>query len=129
MGAMDLATAKAMVENYTVTRRMLIDNTYGINDTKAIWFSMDQVNAFVASLTPDNSGVRIYLGVYDAADPTYPNQTTVIAIGTTLDASGNNVDPIGQSTAQMLKIAPAGGGGGSDPFNHGYLCPPNTDCN
>ena len=122
MGALDLTTANQMVTNYTNTRRTLINTTYNINDTKAIWFSLAQVNAFMATLTPDITGVRIYLAAYDTTDPTYPNQTTVIAIGTVADGAGGNVDPIGQN-AQTL---PADGS--QDPSNHGSLCPPAVNC-
>jgi len=122
MGALDLTTANQMVTNYTNTRRTLINNTYNINDTKAIWFSIAQVKDYLATLTPDITGVRIYLAAYGDTDPTYPNQTTVIAIGTVAGASGGNVDPISQNAT----VLPAGGG--QDPGNHGSLCPPATDC-
>jgi hypothetical protein len=128
MATLDLQTAQKMVEQYTVTRRTLINQTYGINDTKNIWFSLADVNAFIAGLTPDTSGVRIYLAAYADDDPTYPNQTTIIAIGTTTDASGANVDPMQlPANPTMLKVA-ADGGGGNDPANHGTLCPPQTNC-
>ena len=123
MGTIDLQTAKTMVKKYTDTRRTLINQTYAIKDTRAIWFSKEEVQAFAAGLTDDTTGVRIYLAAYDASEPTYPNQTTIIAIPTIKDASGNDSDPVGNNIA-----GPLDGGGGQSPMNHGTLCPPNTNC-
>jgi hypothetical protein len=116
MGKIDLAVAKEMVNNYAETRKRLIDQAYGIDDTKSIWFSIEEVQNFVKSLSPDTSGVRIYLGVYNDDDPKTPDHTTVIAIETVRDATGVDVDSIGQ---QKLTE-----GGGSDPYNSGKICPP-----
>lgn len=123
MATMAITTAQVMVDNYTKTRRDLIDETYGINDTKAIWFSIDQVNNFMASLTPDISGVRFYLGVYGPDDARYPNQTTIIAIGTKKDENGKDIDPL-----FTLGHGHWGGGDDPSPYNHGALCPPATSC-
>ena len=120
MGVISLETAKKMVELYKETRRKLIDETYQITDTKAIWFSAAELKTFVDGLTPDITGVRFYLAVNEP-DAVLPNQTTVIMIGT-VNENGKNVDPIGKKGLGGI------GGGGQDPFNHGELCPPGADC-
>jgi hypothetical protein len=124
MGVIDLQEAKDMVKKYAETRRALIDKTYHIRDTKAIWFSVDEMKAFVDGLTPDVTGVRFYLAVNEPDNILYPDQTTIILIGTVDDGTGKNVDPIGQPSGPPG----SGGGVGQIPFNHGSLCPPGTDC-
>lgn len=116
MGTIDPAVAKEMVKKYADTRKKLIDETYEINDTVSVWFSADDVQKFVASLSPDASGVRIYLGVYNDDYPYTPDQTCIIAIQTTKDSFGNNVDML-----QQEKLIAEGGG---NPYNQGKLCPP-----
>jgi hypothetical protein len=116
MGTIDPAVAKEMVKKYAETRKKLIDQTYGIDDTISIWFSVDEIKKFVASLSPDASGARIYLGVYSDAYPYTPDQTCIIAIQTTKDSSGNDVDSL-----QQEKLAAEGGG---NPYNQGKVCPP-----
>jgi hypothetical protein len=119
MGKIDHAVAKQMVNNYAETRKKLIDQTHGINDTQSIWFSVDEVKQFVADLSAGATGVRIYLGAYDNDYPSTPNQTCIIAIETLKDASsGKHVDSMQQA------VAPLDGGGGGGPANNGKVCPP-----
>jgi hypothetical protein len=120
MATIDLDIAKNMVKKYAETRRALIDETYHIRDTKAIWYSADELRSFVDSLSPEITGVRFYLAVNEA-DMDFPDQTTIILIGT-IDENGKNVDPIGK------QHGPPKTGLGQDPFNHGDLCPPGKDC-
>jgi len=118
MAKIDLNDAKAMVQHYVDTKLVLIDGTYKMNDTKSIWFSIEQVKAFMDTLTPDTTGVRIYLAAYGDKDA-YPNQTTVVAIGTKLDpATSRDVDSISHDVQSLT------GDGGTDPYNTGKLCPP-----
>lgn len=117
MATMDPGVALQMMENYSVTRKQLIDKAYGINDTVSVWFSIDEVNSFMQSLSADVTGVRIYLAAYDKSAPSTPNQTTIIAIGTTKGDTGSNVDVL------------SGGGkaaadGDNPPYNNAKLCPP-----
>jgi len=114
MGTIDPAVAKEMVKKYADTRKKLIDQTYGIDDTISIWFTVDEVKKFAASLTTDANGVRIYLGVYGDDYPYTPVQTCIIAIQTTQD----DMDPL-----QQGKLGTEDGG--KDPYNQGKLCPPN----
>jgi hypothetical protein len=114
MGTINPAVAKDMVKKYAETRKKLIDQTYGIDDTVSIWFSIDEVKKFVDGLSPDASGVKIYLATYKDAYPETPDQTCIIAIQTIKDASGKDVDSLQQENLT----------GGGDPFNNGKLCPP-----
>ena len=116
MGKIDLTVAKEMVNNYAETRKRLIDQAYGIDDTKSIWFSIEEVQNFVKSLSPDATGVRIYLGVYNDDDPKTPDHTTIVAIETGADSTGKDADQIGTSGLTL--------GVGGDPFNNGKICPP-----
>ena len=121
MGVITLEAAREMVKLYAKTRRKLIDETYHIKDTKAIWFSTADLKTFVESLTPDITGVRFYLAVNESTS-ILPDQTTIVLIGT-IDVDGKNVDPIGNPGTGNT-----GTGSGQDPFNHGDLCPPGQDC-
>lgn len=123
MATMDLQTAQDMVDHYVATRKTLIDDTYGINDTIGVWFSKAQLQNFVDSLSDDATGVRIYLAAYEDDQAVYPDQTTIIAIETVGDQLGNHIDRIGQARRGLGYT-----GAGSDPYNHGVLCPPNNDC-
>ena len=119
MAQIDPTVAKQMVANYAKTRKTLIDQTYKMNDTESIWFSIDQFKQFAASLSAGASGVRIYLAVYNPDYPTTPDQTCVIAIETIKDqVSGKDVDSMQQAAA------PGPGGGGGGPANAGKVCPP-----
>jgi len=120
MATIDIPTAREMVELYTEERRTIIDAIFKIRDTRAIWFSKEELEEFVAGLTPDITGVRFYLAV-NKEDAVCPGQTTIILIGT-VDKDGKNVDPVGDKGLQCTE------GGGQDPFNHGNLCPPGHDC-
>jgi len=125
MGKIDLTVAKEMVNNYAETRKKLIDNAYGINDTQSIWFTVDEVKQFVANLSPQASGVRIYLGVYNGDYAYTPDQTCVIAIETTKDSSsGKDLDPIQQDSGETAQKRALDSGGSPAPFNQGKICPP-----
>ncbi|MEO6849314.1 MAG: hypothetical protein ABI203_07445 [Mucilaginibacter sp.] len=116
MGKIDPAVAVQMIGNYAEKRKKLIDGAYGMNDTKSIWFTIDEVKQFVSGLSANASGVRIYLGVYNADYPSTPNQTCIIAIQTTKDPiTGADKDPLQQD---------AGPYGDPPPVNQGRPCPP-----
>ena len=114
MGKIDLQLAREMVSNYATTRKGLIDQTYEIDDTASIWFSIDDVKSFVADLPGNTTGVRIYLGAYGTSYPTTPNQTSIVAVGT-LDNLGSDVDIVAWPLDEV--IAPS-------PYNTGKMCPP-----
>lgn len=150
MATLDLKTAQEMVDHYAITRKKLIDSTYGINDTLGIWYSVAQLKNFVASLSDDATGVRLYLAAYADDSNLYPDQTTIVAIETVGDQLGRNIDKLGSYLRRGNDGEGDGGhdgghggghgghgghggghggyGGGGDPYNHGILCPPNTDC-
>lgn len=113
MGKIDIMLAKQMVNNYADKRKRLIDQTYGINDTTSIWFSKDELDAFVAALPDSTTGIRIYLGVCNDDYLSTPDQTTIIAIGTFYNPVGD-VDLIGGYEADDAPVA----------YNTGKLCPP-----
>lgn len=117
----DIPTAKQMTALHE-DRRQHINSTLGINDTKAMFFPIESVRAFMDQLPAHASGVRIYLGVYPHDHPKYANQTTIVAIGTVDDGTGKHID-------NMQGIAsPHAGGGGGNPANHSDLCPPDNGC-
>ena len=121
MAPLDPSAAKEMIAKYAATRKRLIDETYGINDTRSIWFSIEQLKNFVNGLDDNASGIRIYLGAYSNAAAVYTDQTTIVAIQTVDVGNGRHVD--------TLQDPHCGGpGNGSDPYNHGLLCPPDTGC-
>ena len=115
MVPLELSVAKEMVARYGATRKTLIDETYGINDTKSVWVSLDKLKEFINQLPESATGVRIYLAAYDHTEPVYPDQTTAIFIGT-VEKGGRDTDAM-ESTA-LFDL------GGLDPFNRARACPP-----
>jgi len=119
MALIEVSEAKEMVARYQATRKTLIDKTFGINDTRSIWFSIDGIRDFIDNLPEYVSGVRIYLATYAQDSEHYPNQTTVVFIGT-VEKDGRDVDPI--TTKALFDIDIDLGILG--PFNQGKACPP-----
>jgi len=117
MEKIDLTHAKQMVDNYKATRKDLIDQTHGTNDTHSVWFDIASFKDFVARLPEDATGVRIHLAAYDHEHKTTPNQTTLVLAGTV--AKGD--DHVDAVSSNSLSLA------GLDPVNGGKACPP--DCN
>lgn len=100
-----------MVARYESTRKALIDKTYGINDTKSIWFDIASIKKFIDGLPAETTGVRIHLAAYDDTNAEAPGQTTVVLIGTLAD----------DSDAVTTGKVPAAG---FEPENSGKACPP-----
>jgi len=117
MVPIELSIAKEMVALYNDTRKTLIDETYNINDTRSIWFSIDGFKDFVNNLPENASGIRIHLAVHDQENKHTPNQTTVI-FAATIENGHQNVDVVGQGH-ELINTHPfmTAFGGGKD-------CPP-----
>jgi hypothetical protein len=108
----ELSIAKEMVARYSAGRKTLIDKTYGLNDTRSIWFSIDGFKSFVNNLPENANGVRIHLATYDQ-NGHYPNQTTVIFTGTT--EQGDVIGNASLATDKSIALIP---------WNGGKSCPP-----
>lgn len=119
----DPGTAKDMIDLYRAKRKTMIDQKYGIDDTKSVTYSIDKMEEFVSNVkAKGGTGVRIYFGVYPSAGK-YPGQTTLIAIGTKL-VNGVETDMLMSTTLP----GPTTAADGLDPYNHGNLCPPAKNC-
>jgi hypothetical protein len=116
MEIIDLAIAKQMTARYESTRKSLIDSTYSINDTLSSWIPIDFLKDYINNLPETATGVRVYLAAYDETETTYPNQTTVILVGTVND-NGKDNDVINGYEPQENE-------GGLNPVNKSGNCPP-----
>ncbi|SDQ00986.1 hypothetical protein SAMN05428975_5589 [Mucilaginibacter sp. OK268] len=117
MVPLKVSVANEMVARYQATRKTLIDESFGINDTRSIWFSIDGIRNFINNLPVDASGVRIHLAAYTQDNEHYPNQTTVIFIGTA-EKDGKDTDAMETNVLFDIDLGVLG------PFNQGKPCPP-----
>lgn len=71
--------AAKMIKEYKEKRLKLIDETYGINDTKSVWFKREVFEQMLKA-NPNMDGIRIYFGVnYDGDLAGHQN---VVLVGT-----------------------------------------------
>ncbi|PWK73773.1 hypothetical protein LX99_04158 [Mucilaginibacter oryzae] len=82
MESIDLKTAREMVERYKRTRKTVIDDKHGINDTESTWIPIDKLKEFIGNLPPEATGVRLHFGVHDADHSGAPHQTSVAIVPT-----------------------------------------------
>ena len=94
MEPIDLKTAREMVERYKSTRKTVIDDKHGVNDTESTWFSIDKLKEFINNLPEEATGVRLHLGVHGAEHAEVPHQTSFAMIATVGDGNGNHIDAI-----------------------------------
>jgi hypothetical protein len=118
MVPVELSTAKEMVARYEATRKALIDETHGVNDTRSMWFDIEGIKNFINNLPENASGVRIHLAAYGQDDEHYPNQTTVVFTGT-VEQDYRHVDVMENNSLWSIEDDLMG------TFNMGRLCPPN----
>ncbi|MDB5003442.1 MAG: hypothetical protein JWQ34_1667 [Mucilaginibacter sp.] len=114
----EVSTAKEMVARYQATRKTLIDETHGINDTRSIWFDIEGLKNFINNLPENASGVRVHLAAYDQGNKHAPNQTTVIFTGT-IEKGYGHVDVLDKDDSLWTIEDDVMG-----PFNAGRTCPP-----
>lgn len=114
MKKIDLSHAKQMVDHYKATRKDLIDQTHGTNDTQSVWFDIASFKDFVAKLPEGATGVRIHFGAYDHSHDTTPHQTTLVLAGT-VAKDGDHVDAIADNSLLA---------DGLEAVNNGKSCPP-----
>ena len=155
-----IADIKLMVGNYKTERQEVINNSevlkklYGsnINDTRSIWFSIDQLKQFIKELEDGEKnsntntkldGLRVYLTVYPkktegeseylkSIPDDYRNHLSMIFVPTYIDSlSKSKVEfdsdwfgnPTGGQSIQALSAKV--GAETTSAYNHGALCPPN----
>lgn len=71
-----------MVERYKSTRKAIIDDRHGVNDTESTWIPLDKLKEFIGNLPSEATGVRIHFGVHDADHKIAPHQTSIAIVGT-----------------------------------------------
>lgn len=118
MVPIELSAAKEMVAHYQVTRKKLIDETHGINDTRSVWFDIEGIKSFINNLPEYATGVRIHLAAYAHDNECHANQTTVIFTGT-VEKDGRDIDAMEASALFDIDLGDILG-----PFNDGKRCPP-----
>jgi len=109
MKTIDPKIAKQMVDHYHATRKNIIDQTHGINDTRSVWFDIAAFKDFVNKLPEETTGVRIHLAAYDASSTKSPGQTTVVLAGT-VDKNSSHVDTVADSSLLTAGLGPVNGG-------------------
>jgi hypothetical protein len=117
MVPIELSAAKEMIAHYEDTRKTLIDETHGINDTRSMWFDIEGFKKFVNNLPENASGVRIHLAAYDQTNEHYPNQTTVVFTGT-IEQGSRHIDVMENNSLWSIEDDVMG------PFNMTKICPP-----
>jgi hypothetical protein len=117
MVPIELSAAKKMIARYQATRKKLIDETHGINDTRSVWFDIEGIKNFINNLPENASGVRMHLAAYGPDNEHYPNQTTVVFTGT-IDQGHRDVDVMQNNSLWGIEDDVMG------PFNISRLCPP-----
>ncbi len=118
MEPIDLSIAQKMVDHYAATRKTLIDKEHDINDTQSVWISLDKLKSFINNLPERATGVRIHFAAYDHKNDHYPNQTTVVLIGT-VENHTEHKDAIEDGV-----LGPLGSEDPMGPFNQTKPCPP-----
>lgn len=102
--------AAKMIEAYKTERLDLIEKTYGIKDTKSVWFKREVFEQMLKA-NPNMDGIRIYFGVnYEGVLKGHQN---VVLVGTTKSKEGMESSDGSQSADDEGSI-----------FDHGNSCPP-----
>ncbi len=100
--------AKKMIREYKEKRLKLIKDTYGIDDTKSVWFSREVFEQMLKA-HPKTDGIRIYFGVnYDGDLKGHQN---VVLVGSKNEAVGGEKELHAQDDDENI-------------FDMGSLCPP-----
>ncbi|MDB5148939.1 MAG: hypothetical protein JWQ57_2959 [Mucilaginibacter sp.] len=119
MEPIDLKAAREMVERYKSTRKAIIDDHHGVNDTESTWISIDKLKEFVNNLPPEATGVRLHFGVHDSDHGNAPHQTSVAIVGTVAGAGEDeHIDAIQSDLVANLKV------NGLTALSSGRDCPP-----
>jgi len=106
MEPIDLKAAREMVERYKSTRKSIIDDHHGVNDTESTWLPIDKLKEFVNNLPPEATGVRIHFGVHDADHSNAPHQTSVAIVGTVAGkGTDQHVDAIQSDEVAGLAVS------------------------
>jgi hypothetical protein len=129
-GTLPIDTAKKLIRNFDerVFRRT---DRYGFNDTRCVWFSIEQLENLVKKVRCEKGdGVRFYLAAYNVncmPDSTYNtnymDHTTLIMVSTK-SKSGKHFDYYGKNENGI----DVGAIITSDPENRGEMCPPPSNC-
>jgi len=92
-GKISASEAKTLNDNWTTYRKAANDSAAGQDDNRSSWYSLDDMEAFIAMIKAENpnvNGVRCYLGVETSeADP--KGLTTIFMVPTE-DDRGKNKD-------------------------------------
>ena len=157
-----IADIKLMVGNYKTERQDIINNSealkksYGcnINDTRSIWFSIDQLKQFIKELEEGEKnsktktkldGLRVYLTVYPkkkegesdyfkSIPDEYRNHLSMIFVPTYIDRLSKSKiefdsEWFGNSNPtgeqSIQALSAKVGAETTSAYNHGALCPPN----
>jgi len=123
------------VETITIDstgKRVVVETS----DTRAVWFSLEQLRAFVKNLeTEKGDGVRFYFATYDKSypavagvpKPEYWGHNTLVLVSTKKVTLGDKV--IHQDYFTPTDgFKPKGFILGNPPENRGEMCPPPVHC-
>lgn len=123
-GVINYKIAKELVENYQ-GRGFKPNDRVGFNDTRCIWFSLDQLESFVQRTRAEGGdGVRFYLAAYSLDSISdfkiledYRDHTTLVLVSTKPYGEKKHVDYY--KDGSLLSAIPE---------NQGELCPPPSNC-
>lgn len=149
-GSVKKAQLKKLVDNYYKVMKKTDENGNIVDldrtkDAQSVWFPKSVLDEMFAThgRTAENNdeyGIRIYFGVHqtgilhhDEIPGHYHNQQTVVLVPTKNMNGVKDHDLIRDK--DHLVGADGKGDGGGDPiggpgdgYNHGKICPPDTDC-
>lgn len=100
-GKISASQAKTLSDNWTTFRKAANDTAAGQPDNRSSWYSLEDMEAFIAMIKDENSdvnGVRCYLGV-DTSE-SEKGMTTVFMVPTKSDR-GKNKDISGANGMDM----------------------------
>lgn len=81
--------ASDLEKNYKKYRSTLIDSTYNMEDANAIWYSIDELENYIAYVRTQTKekgvtmdGIRFYMGVYPSSNKEKAGMTTIFMVPT-----------------------------------------------
>ncbi|MGB8193094.1 MAG: hypothetical protein WCF67_14295 [Chitinophagaceae bacterium] len=82
------------VRNFQENKHPLLTQAMEKAESESAWYSLEQFEEMMREMYYQNAdGLRIYFGAYNANDPEYANQMTVIFVPTYLDeTTGKHTD-------------------------------------
>lgn len=119
-------------DNYIANKHKFLTTHFLKQETKSIWFSIDDIQHFLDEIRNDTrvSGIRMYFiqyperqtemyGVQIPPDVNDVNQLSIALVTTKEEGTSRHPDYPESESSKLLILAA--------PYNHGQLCP--TKCN